>query len=103
LPSGASALQGIIVGSERLRIVGQRDVVVQEYTNWQRSQVLSGDLKTQYSKAGNVVLKHGWDLEQLHRRKNTKFLVDEGILEGIAERFVEDIGEWVQSRQGESS
>jgi hypothetical protein len=88
---------------ERLRIMGHRDVVVQEYTDWQRSQVLSDDLKTQYSKAGNAVLKHGWDLEQLHRRKNTKFMVDEGILEGIAERFVEDISEWVKSRQGEST
>jgi hypothetical protein len=101
LPSSASAGQGIMVGSERLRIMGQRDVVVQEYTNWQQSQVLSGDLKTQYSKAGNAVLKHGWDLEQLYRRKNTKFLIDEGILEGIAERFVEDISEWAQNRQDE--
>lgn len=88
---------------QRLKIVGQRDVVVQEYTEWQQSQVLSDDLKTQFSNAGDAVLKHGWDLEQLHRRKNTKFLVDGGILEGIAERFVEDIGEWVQSRQGEST
>ena len=60
-------------------------------------------MKTQYVKAGDAVLKHGWDLEQLHRRKNTKFLVDEGILEGIAERFVEDISGWVQGRQGEST
>jgi hypothetical protein len=29
-------------------------------------------------------------------------LVDEGILEGIAERFVEDISEWAESRQGEN-
>jgi hypothetical protein len=78
-------------------------IVVQEYTDWQRTQVLSDDLKTRYVKAGDTVLKHGWDLEQLHRRKNTKFLVDEGILEGIAERFVEDISEWVQGRQGEST
>lgn len=83
--------------------MGQRDVVVQEYTNWQRSQVLSADLKMQHSKAGDAVLKYGWDLEQLYRRKNTKFLVDEGILEDIAERFIEDISEWAQSRQGESS
>jgi len=102
-PTGTPERQGATVRPGRLRIVGQRDVVVQEYTNWQRSQVLSGDLKTEYSKAGNAVLKHGWDLEQLHRRKNTKFLVDQGILEGIAERFVEDISEWAQSRQGESS
>lgn len=95
--------QSVVARPERLRIMGQRDVVVQEYTDWQRSQVLSDDLKTQYSKAGSAVLKHGWDLEQLHRRKNTKFMVDEGILEGIAERFVEDISEWVESRQGEST
>jgi len=103
LSSDVPARQIAEASSERLKIVGRRDVVVQEYTRWQRSQVLSGDLKTQSSKAGNVVLKHGWDLEQLYRRKNTKFLVDGGILEGIAERFVEDISEWVQSRQGESS
>ena len=101
--TGTLERQSVVATPERLRIVGQRDVLVQEYTNWQRSQVLSADLQTQYSKAGNAVLKYGWDLEQLYRRKNAKFLVDEGILEGIAERFVEDISEWAQSRQGESS
>ncbi|KAM0714703.1 hypothetical protein Q7P37_009720 [Cladosporium fusiforme] len=96
-------LQGMPVRPDRLRIVGQRDIVVREYTNWQRSQVLSNELKTQYGKAGSAVLKHGWDLEQLHRLKNTKFLIDEGVLEGIAERFVDDINEWAQSRQRERS
>lgn len=79
---------------ERLRIPGHRDVLVERYTTWQQSQVQHIDLKAVYDKAGMIVLKHGWDLEQLHLRRNTKFLTDEGVPEGIAERYVAEIEEW---------
>jgi hypothetical protein len=51
---------------ERIRIVGQRDIAVHEYTAWQRSQVHSEELKSQFDQAKSAILKHGWDLEQIH-------------------------------------
>jgi hypothetical protein len=61
----ASREQGNSVAGqgERIRIVGQRDVAVLEYTAWQRSQVHSKELKSQFDQAKSAILKHGWDLE----------------------------------------
>lgn len=83
---------------KRLKISGKRDVAVREYTNWQRSNVVDNELKTQYERAGLAVLKYGWDLEQMHLSRNSGFLVQEGVLPGIAERYVDDIAEWQESR-----
>lgn len=84
---------------KRLVMPGHRDIMVSEYTVWQQSQVQHADLKAEYDKAGKLVLQHGWDLEQLHMRRNTKFLVDAGVPEGIAERYVTDIEDWWSQKQ----
>jgi hypothetical protein len=76
---------------ERIRIVGQRDIAVHEYTAWQRSQVHSEELKSQFDQAESAILKHGWDLEQIHQSRNLAVMTNEGVLEGIARRYVKDI------------
>lgn len=83
---------------KRVRIVGQRDIAVQEYTAWQRSQVHSEELKSQFDKAESAVLKHGWDLEQIYQSGNLAVMTKEGVLEGIARRYVEDIAEWAEQQ-----
>jgi hypothetical protein len=44
--------------AERIRIVGQRDIAVHEYTAWQRSQVHSEEFKSQFDQAESAILKH---------------------------------------------
>lgn len=71
---------------KRVRIVGQRDIAVQKYTAWQRSQVHSEELKSQFDQAESAILKHGWDLEQIYQSGNLAVMTNEGVLEGIARR-----------------
>ena len=85
---------------ERIRIIGQRDIAVHEYTAWQRSQVHSEELKSQFDQAKSAILKHGWDLEQIHQSGNLAVMTNEGVLEGIARRYVKDIAEWAELQGG---
>lgn len=57
--------------SKRLKIPGQRDLNVRRYTRWQQSHVHDRDMKTKYENACTIVLKHGWDLEQLEHQEHT--------------------------------
>jgi hypothetical protein len=84
--------------SERIKIVGQRDIAVHEYTAWQRSQVHSEELKSQFDRAESAILKHGYDLEQIHQSGSVGVMTDEGVLEGIARRYVRDIAEWAEQQ-----
>ena len=84
--------------SERVKIVGQRDIAVHEYTAWQRSQVHSEELKSQFDRAESAILKHGYDLEQIHQSGSVGVMTDEGVLEGIARRYVRDIAEWAEQQ-----
>ena len=84
--------------SERIKIVGQRDIAVHEYTAWQRSQVQSEELKSQFDRAESAILKHGYDLEQIHQSGSVGVMTDEGVLEGIARRYVRDIAEWAEQQ-----
>lgn len=43
------------------------------------------------------MLENGLDLEQVCRDQDPHFFIEKGIKIGIARRFVEDIGKWVES------
>jgi hypothetical protein len=43
-------------------------------------------------------LKHGWDLEQIYQSGNLAVMTNEGVLEGIARRYVKDIAEWAEQQ-----
>ena len=45
---------------------GQRDIAVQEYCDWQKSQVCNQTLQAEFQKASDVALTHGFDLEQIY-------------------------------------
>ncbi|KAK1973899.1 hypothetical protein LZ30DRAFT_787423 [Colletotrichum cereale] len=77
-------------------IAGPRDVAVRTYCEWQCSQVESETLKLEFWKAYNVALDHGLDLEQVHEDQQPDFFVEQGVIVGIARRFIRDIGRWVQ-------
>jgi hypothetical protein len=79
-----------------LLIPGPRDIAIQEYTNWQKSQVHSQTLQAEFQKACDVALTHGFDLEQIHEDRDPDFFTNKGVIEGIARRFVNDIRLWVE-------
>jgi hypothetical protein len=60
--------------------------------------VHSEELKSQFDRAESAILKHGYDLEQIHQSGSVGVMTDEGVLEGIARRYVRDIAEWAKQQ-----
>ncbi|CAG8162240.1 unnamed protein product [Penicillium nalgiovense] len=80
-----------------LEIPGLRDVAVKEYGEWQVSNVENDSLKSAFREVCDVMLENGLDLDQVYRDQDPHFFIEKGIKIGIARRFVEDIGKWVES------
>ncbi|CAG8091831.1 unnamed protein product [Penicillium nalgiovense] len=79
-----------------LEIPGLRDVAVKEYGEWQVSNVENDSLKSAFREVCDVMLENGLDLDQVYRDQDPHFFIEKGIKIGIARRFVEDIGKWVE-------
>jgi hypothetical protein len=92
-PKAANNLQTL----SPLEIPGLRDVAVKEYGEWRASNVENDTLKTEFREVCDVMLENGLDLEQVYRDQEPHLLFEKGIKIGIARRFVEDIGKWVES------
>lgn len=84
-------------GLSPLDIPGPRDEAVKEYSEWQVSNVTDYTLKAAFRQACDVMLENGLDLEQVYKDQDPEFFIGKGIKMGIARRFVEDIGRWVEN------
>jgi hypothetical protein len=83
--------------SNHLNIPGFRDNTVEKYYNWQKSQNKRPELKLEYQKACNVIIKKGSDLELIRRNPNPKFLTNTDILEGVTEYVIGNIDYWFEN------
>jgi hypothetical protein len=83
--------------NDRLDIPGYLDEQVEDYFAWHQSRVKKRAWKEDYEKAYDVMIKHGKDLDQIRWNPNPKFLIDEGVLEGTAERVVSDVDYWFET------
>lgn len=79
-----------------LDIPGLRDVAVEEYSDWQQSQVGNETLKAEFRKARDAALSDGLDLGQIFKDQDSEFFIKQGVKRGIARRFVTDIEYWVK-------
>lgn len=70
------------------------DVAVREYTSWQQSRVASQAMKDDIGRACDVALANGFDLRQIDKDENLKLFTEQGVMIGVARRFIEDIREW---------
>lgn len=82
-----------------LGLTGPRDVLVQEYSEWQQGQVHSEIWKEQFRAAGEVVLANGIDLDLLEQRQQIDLLIEHGLKIGIAQQFVRDVPRWAEERR----
>ena len=91
---------------EKLKIRGPRDTAVRVYCEWQESNVVDEDLKANFRKARDLAISNGYDLEQVDREQDPGFFVgfftQNGVIVGIARRFVSDIRDWVEECEGRS-
>ncbi|PYH40040.1 uncharacterized protein BP01DRAFT_378148 [Aspergillus saccharolyticus JOP 1030-1] len=82
-----------------LNIPGLRDVAVEEYSDWQQSQVRNEALKAEFRKARDAAFSEGLDLGQIFKDQDSAFFIKQGVKRGIARRFVTDIDYWVKQYQ----
>lgn len=82
--------------SSPLKILGQLDVAVKKYSEWQCLQVTNKSFKIEYQKAYNITLAKGLDLELVYKEQNAQFYINKGIKSGIAQRFVCNIKKWAK-------
>ncbi|KAM3066206.1 hypothetical protein ACMFMG_012110 [Clarireedia jacksonii] len=83
--------------TDRLNIPGFLDEQVEEYCTWQQSRVKKTALKEDCKRACDVMIEQGIDLNLIRRNPNPKFLIDEGVKRGTAERVVSDIDYWFEN------
>ncbi|KFY47126.1 hypothetical protein V494_00147 [Pseudogymnoascus sp. VKM F-4513 (FW-928)] len=82
-----------------LGVTGFRDAAVKEYSNWQQSKVVDLAWKAEFQKACDVAMAHGLDLEQIYKDQDASFFTTNGVMLGIARRFVSDIKYWVKQHK----
>ena len=82
-----------------LTVPGLRDAAVKEYCDWQQSQVGDLEWKAGFQKAYDVAMKHGLDLQQIYEDQDPSFFTTNGVMMGIARRFVSDIKYWVKQHK----
>lgn len=74
-----------------LTTLGLRDDAVKAYREWHCSKVRSRDQKQQYEVACDLTMDRGFDLELLHEDNDAEFYIEQGVLEGVARRWVRDV------------
>jgi hypothetical protein len=75
----------------RLDVSGLLNDAVEEYTSWQQSRVRDESRKAQYQRACDLAMKHLLDLQQIHEDQDLQFFTENGVIKGIAQRFINDI------------
>ena len=83
----------LLVGTS-LGIPGPIDAAVKDYSEWLKLFVQDASFYDQVDKARDVVLTNGLDLDQLHSDQEYKFLIDWGVNQGTARRFIGNIATW---------
>lgn len=73
------------------------DKAMMEYSKWLLSQVDTQIYKDNIRKACDVALTNGLDLRQIHKDQDPNFFRDQGVIVGVARRFVEEIQKWSDS------
>jgi hypothetical protein len=74
-----------------LCIPGLWDVAVEVYCDWHCSQVRSPEQQRHFRQARDLTLERGYDLELVHEDHNAQYYIEQGVLEGVARRWVRDV------------
>ena len=83
--------------TDRLNIPGYLEDHVGDYSAWHQCRVRTEEWKQDCKKAGDVIIKHRVDLDQIRQNPDPQFLINEGVSKGTAKRFVSDIDYWFET------
>jgi hypothetical protein len=67
------------------------DVAVEEYSEWQQSQVSNETFRENITRAPNVTVEDCFDLMQICEDQDSSFFVKHGVKVGAARRFVREL------------
>ncbi|KAE9571015.1 hypothetical protein CGMCC3_g12947 [Colletotrichum fructicola] len=82
-----------------LCVPGLRDDAVEAYCEWHRSKVRSETQKQHFELAYSLTIARGLDLELVHEDNDAQFYIEQGVLEGVARRWVRDIQVYIDQEQ----
>ncbi|KAJ5005564.1 hypothetical protein K4K57_011679 [Colletotrichum sp. SAR 10_99] len=82
-----------------LCVDGLRDDAVEAYCKWHCSKVRSITQKQHFELAYNITIEMGLDLELIHDDNDAQFFIEQGVLEGVARRWVRDIQAYLDQEQ----
>ncbi|KAF4486354.1 hypothetical protein CGGC5_v005915 [Colletotrichum fructicola Nara gc5] len=82
-----------------LCVPGLRDDAVETYCEWHRSKVRSETQKQHFELAYSLTIARGLDLELVHEDNDAQFYIEQGVLEGVARRWVRDIQVYIDQEQ----
>ena len=68
---------------ESLDIPGPHEDAIRDYVMWQQGQATTDDWISQFTKAGDILLKQGFRLSLFYQRQLVNLLTDEGVLHRI--------------------
>lgn len=71
------------------------DEAVKMYANWHKSRVASQKMKDNVDLACQIALSKGYDLSQIDKDRNYEEYTDEGVMKGVAGRWIEEVREWL--------
>ncbi|KAF4772716.1 hypothetical protein HER10_EVM0004022 [Colletotrichum scovillei] len=83
-----------------LCVDGLRDDAVEAYCKWHCSKVRSLNQKRYFQLAYNLTIERGLDLELVHEDNDAQFFIEQGVLEGVARRWVRDIEVYLDQEHG---
>lgn len=74
---------------------GGHEDVISEYILWQTRRVCTEEWRSQFSRAGEILLEQGFRLKLFYQTKPIHLLLEGGVSKGIALSFHSDIPHWV--------
>lgn len=74
------------------------EVVAEEYSSWQKSQVVSQRYKDDIDKARHIALENGLDLKQIHGDQDPDFFIKHRVKIGVACCFFKEIRKWADEQ-----
>jgi len=81
--------------SSSLSIPGMRDDAVDAYCRFHCSRVKSQAQKQNYELARDLTLERGFDLDLIYEDNDAQYYIDQGIIEGVARRWVKDVSDFL--------
>jgi len=85
------------IAMQNLDPPGGHEDVIAEYVLWQTRRVCTEEWRSQFTRAGEILLERGFRLKLFYQTKPINLLLEGGVSNGIALSFHGDIPHWMSN------